>query len=76
MIQLSDTSVLSSIGDELASLISINSQNWDDQVFDRIEKEQLAPIESKCCQIATSAESKIQIIANTYNEMSILAMKY
>ena len=76
MIQLSDIDNLSSLSDSLSSLVSIHSENWDDVVFERINRDMIGPIESRMQQIASSAETDIRMIVNIYSEMSTIASNH
>lgn len=76
MIQISDISQLASLAASLTSTASVHGENWNDDVFQRIDSQQITPILSQLGTLSSEADSAIRQIVAIYAEMVRIASGY
>lgn len=76
MIQLTDTSELSAIQEDFTRTVSAHFENWNDDVFSRLESQYVSPVLSDMSNMISEADSNICQICSTYSQMAGLASRY
>lgn len=76
MIQITDIAALSSLSQSLSSMVSVHGENWNDDVFRRIDSQYIAPVLTQLNTMASDADANIRQIVKINQEMELLASKY
>lgn len=76
MIQMTDIGLLSALQSSFTRSVSAHSENWNDEVFARLQSEYVLPVQSQMSMIISEAGSSIRQICAIYNEMEQIASNY